>query len=104
MPALAQPCSLPSVRCSGADFSTLLSNLGAEHCVTLLHFVLVESKILLHSLRPDVLTGVAEAVVAVSLRSPALSLDPGRSFQKLPSSPGRVSLHTEVANQRMSCD
>jgi hypothetical protein len=41
-------------------------NLGSENCATLLHFVLLESKILLHSLRPAVLTGVAEAVVAVS--------------------------------------
>lgn len=42
-------------------------NLGPENCATLLHFVLLESKILLHSLRPAVLTGVAEAVVAVSV-------------------------------------
>ncbi|MEQ2276075.1 DENN domain-containing protein 4C [Xenotaenia resolanae] len=40
-------------------------NLGAENCATLLHFILLESKILLHSLRPAVLTGVAEAVVAM---------------------------------------
>ncbi len=51
---------------SGADYGTLLMNLGSENCATLLHFVLLESKILLHSLRPAVLTGVAEAVVAVS--------------------------------------
>lgn len=42
-------------------------NLGPENCATLLLFVLLESKILLHSLRPAVLTGVAEAVVAVSI-------------------------------------
>lgn len=41
-------------------------NLGPENCATLLHFVLLENKILLHSLRPAVLTGVAEAVAAVS--------------------------------------
>lgn len=52
---------------SGANFSTLLMNLGPENCATLLLFVLLESKILLHSLRPAVLTGVAEAVVAVSI-------------------------------------
>uniref|UniRef100_A0A8C9S0E1 DENN/MADD domain containing 4C n=1 Tax=Scleropages formosus TaxID=113540 RepID=A0A8C9S0E1_SCLFO len=50
---------------SGADFSSLLTNLGAENCATLLHLVLLENKILLHSLRPDVLTGVAEALVAM---------------------------------------
>uniref|UniRef100_A0A3Q2R0K9 DENN domain containing 4C n=1 Tax=Fundulus heteroclitus TaxID=8078 RepID=A0A3Q2R0K9_FUNHE len=46
-------------------YGTLLMNLGAENCATLLHFVLLENKILLHSLRPAVLTGVAEAVVAM---------------------------------------
>lgn len=71
---------------SGADYGTLLMNLGSENCATLLHFVLLESKILLHSLRPAVLTGVAEAVVAVStppptqhengLLSPGLALSP----------------------------
>ncbi|KAH0513326.1 DENN domain-containing protein 4C [Microtus ochrogaster] len=49
---------------NGANFSTLLMNLGPENCATLLLLVLLESKILLHSLRPAVLTGVAEAVVA----------------------------------------
>uniref|UniRef100_A0A8C0FQ23 DENN domain containing 4C n=1 Tax=Bubo bubo TaxID=30461 RepID=A0A8C0FQ23_BUBBB len=49
----------------GANFSTLLMNLGPENCATLLLFVLLEGKILLHSLRPAVLTGVAEAVVAM---------------------------------------
>uniref|UniRef100_A0A8C3NR58 DENN domain containing 4C n=1 Tax=Cyanoderma ruficeps TaxID=181631 RepID=A0A8C3NR58_9PASS len=48
-----------------ANFSTLLMNLGPENCATLLLFVLLEGKILLHSLRPAVLTGVAEAVVAM---------------------------------------
>ncbi|KAI1888537.1 hypothetical protein AGOR_G00186190 [Albula goreensis] len=61
---LSQPVCTP-LPLSGADFSTLLSNLGPENCATLLHFILLESKILLHSLRPAVLTGVAEAVVAM---------------------------------------
>lgn len=60
-------CPSCVVPVSGADYGTLLMNLGAENCATLLHFVLQESKILLHSLRPAVLTGVAEAVVAVSV-------------------------------------
>uniref|UniRef100_A0A663N672 DENN domain containing 4C n=1 Tax=Athene cunicularia TaxID=194338 RepID=A0A663N672_ATHCN len=50
---------------SFTNFSTLLMNLGPENCATLLLFVLLEGKILLHSLRPAVLTGVAEAVVAM---------------------------------------
>ncbi|XP_045325318.1 DENN domain-containing protein 4C isoform X6 [Leopardus geoffroyi] len=61
---LSQPVSTP-LPLSGANFSTLLMNLGPENCATLLLFVLLESKILLHSLRPAVLTGVAEAVVAM---------------------------------------
>ncbi|XP_034425331.1 DENN domain-containing protein 4C isoform X1 [Hippoglossus hippoglossus] len=61
---LSQPVCTP-LPLSGADYGTLLMNLGAENCATLLHFVLLESKILLHSLRPAVLTGVAESVVAM---------------------------------------
>ncbi|XP_029026612.1 DENN domain-containing protein 4C isoform X2 [Betta splendens] len=61
---LSQPVCTP-LPLSGADYGTLLMNLGSENCATLLHFVLQESKILLHSLRPAVLTGVAEAVVAM---------------------------------------
>uniref|UniRef100_A0A3Q3G6T3 DENN/MADD domain containing 4C n=1 Tax=Labrus bergylta TaxID=56723 RepID=A0A3Q3G6T3_9LABR len=76
MSPLLSLCSLPnliiisfslslSLPVSGADYGTLLMNLGSENCATLLHFVLLENKILLHSLRPAVLTGVAEAVVAM---------------------------------------
>uniref|UniRef100_H3CP04 DENN domain containing 4C n=1 Tax=Tetraodon nigroviridis TaxID=99883 RepID=H3CP04_TETNG len=61
---LSRPVCTP-LPLSGADFGTLLLNLGPENCATLLHFVLLESKILLHSLRPAVLTGVAEAVAAM---------------------------------------
>ncbi|KAI1887802.1 hypothetical protein AGOR_G00194110 [Albula goreensis] len=61
---LSQPVCTP-LPLSGADFSTLLLNLGPENCATLLLLMLLESKILLHSLRPAVLTGVAEAVVAM---------------------------------------
>ncbi|XP_053558626.1 LOW QUALITY PROTEIN: DENN domain-containing protein 4C [Bombina bombina] len=61
---LSQPVATP-LPLSGANFSTLLMNLGPEKCATLLFFVLTENKILLHSLRPAVLTGVAEAVVAM---------------------------------------
>ncbi|KAM4707264.1 DENN domain-containing protein 4C [Discoglossus pictus] len=61
---LSQPVATP-LPLSGANFSTLLMNLGPENCATLLLFVLIENKILLHSLRPAVLTGVAEAVVAM---------------------------------------
>ncbi|XP_072928970.1 DENN domain-containing protein 4C isoform X1 [Hemitrygon akajei] len=61
---LSQPVSTP-LPLRGANFSTLLMNLGAENCAILLYLVLMENKILLHSLRPAVLTGVAEAVVTM---------------------------------------
>ncbi|XP_035274889.1 DENN domain-containing protein 4C-like [Anguilla anguilla] len=61
---LSQPISTP-LPLSGADFCTLLSNLGPETCATLLLLVLLESKVVLHSLRLPVLTGVAEAVAAM---------------------------------------
>ncbi|XP_060579637.1 C-myc promoter-binding protein-like [Ruditapes philippinarum] len=47
---------------SGASFVTMLRNLGPENCMTILLYVLNEHKILIHSLRPAVLTSVAEAV------------------------------------------
>lgn len=50
---------------SGASFLKLLQNLGPENTCTLLLAVLTEQKLLLHSLRPDVLTSVSEALVSV---------------------------------------
>lgn len=58
---------LPPPPHSGASFLTLLQNLGPENAVTLLLAVLTEQKLLIHSLRPDVLTSVSEALVSVSL-------------------------------------
>ncbi|GIY59825.1 c-myc promoter-binding protein [Caerostris extrusa] len=59
---LAQPgdTQLPL---TGASFIQLLKNLGPDNCLKILLFALAEQKILFHSLRPDVLTSVAEAVV-----------------------------------------
>ncbi|XP_009993951.1 PREDICTED: DENN domain-containing protein 4B-like, partial [Chaetura pelagica] len=50
---------------SGAIFLTLLQNLGPDNAVALLVAVLTEQKLLIHSLRPDVLTSVGEALVAM---------------------------------------
>ncbi|XP_054286289.1 DENN domain-containing protein Crag [Macrosteles quadrilineatus] len=55
-----QPEDLPLPR-SGAGFRQLLMNLGPDNCLMLLLCVLTEQKLLIHSLRPDVLTAVAEA-------------------------------------------
>ena len=46
----------------------LLQSLGPELAVTLLLAVLTEHKLLVHSLRPDLLTSVCEALVSVSAR------------------------------------
>ena len=62
--ALFQPEELPLPR-SGASFRNLLMNLGPDNCLLLLLLALTEQKILLHSLRPAVLTSVAEAVSQV---------------------------------------
>ena len=49
----------------GASFRHLLLNLGPEGCLSLLLLTLTEQKILIHSLRPDVLTATAEALATV---------------------------------------
>ncbi|XP_057692439.1 C-myc promoter-binding protein-like isoform X1 [Corythoichthys intestinalis] len=61
---LSQPVSSP-LPLSGGRFSTLLQNLGPENAVTLLVFAVTEQKILVHSLRPAVLTSVTEALVSM---------------------------------------
>uniref|UniRef100_A0A3B3BEG6 DENN/MADD domain containing 4B n=1 Tax=Oryzias melastigma TaxID=30732 RepID=A0A3B3BEG6_ORYME len=62
---LCQPVSSP-LPLSGASFLKLLQNLGPENTCTLLLAVLTEHKLLLHSLRPDVLTSVSEALVSMT--------------------------------------
>ncbi|XP_069041553.1 DENN domain-containing protein 4B [Lepisosteus oculatus] len=62
---LCQPVSSPLLL-SGASFLKLLQNLGPENAATLLLAVLTEHKLLLHSLRPDVLTSVSEALVSMT--------------------------------------
>uniref|UniRef100_A0A3B3HMF1 DENN domain containing 4A n=1 Tax=Oryzias latipes TaxID=8090 RepID=A0A3B3HMF1_ORYLA len=61
---LSQPASSP-LPLSGGRFSTLLQNLGPENAVTLLVFAVTEHKILVHSLRPAVLTSATEALVSM---------------------------------------
>lgn len=51
----------------GASFKSMLLNLGPDGCLLLLLLTLTEQKILIHSLRPDVLTATAEALATVSL-------------------------------------
>ncbi|CAB0019371.1 unnamed protein product [Nesidiocoris tenuis] len=58
---LTQPEDLPLPR-SGAGFRLLLLHLGPDNCLLLLLCALTEQKILVHSLRSDVLTAVAEAI------------------------------------------
>lgn len=47
---------------NGASFIDLLKNLGTDNTLTLFLYALLESKLLIHSLRSSVLTGVVEAV------------------------------------------
>ncbi|XP_015267235.1 PREDICTED: DENN domain-containing protein 4B isoform X2 [Gekko japonicus] len=61
---LCQPVSSP-LPLSGASFLTLLQTLGPENAVALLVAILTEQKLLIHSLRPDVLTSVGEALVSI---------------------------------------
>lgn len=58
---MTQPEDLPLPR-SAAGFKDLLFNLGADNCLLILLLALTEQKILIHSLRPDTLTAVAEAL------------------------------------------
>ena len=51
---------------SGASFVDLLMNLGVNSCISLLLYALLEHKLLIHSMRLDLLTSVAEAVTSVS--------------------------------------
>nr|XP_023409759.1 DENN domain-containing protein 4B isoform X5 [Loxodonta africana] len=61
---LCQPVSSP-LPLSGASFLQLLQSLGPELAITLLLAVLTEQKLLVHSLRPDLLTSVCEALVSM---------------------------------------
>ncbi|XP_042110227.1 DENN domain-containing protein 4B isoform X4 [Ovis aries] len=62
---LCQPVSSP-LPLSGASFLQLLQTLGPELAITLLLAVLTEHKLLVHSLRPDLLTSVCEALVSMT--------------------------------------
>ena len=54
---------------SGASYIALLQSLGPEKCLDVLLYVLLEHKILVHSLRPALLTSAAEAISMVRLSS-----------------------------------
>lgn len=45
----------------------MIMNLHPDNCLLLLLCALTEQKLLIHSLRPDVLTAVAEAVSTVNI-------------------------------------
>ena len=50
---------------SGASFLELLKNLGTDNCVNVLQYVLLQKSVMVHSLRPPVLTGVVEAISCI---------------------------------------
>ncbi len=58
---------IPSSFTSGASHAALLRCLGPENVLILFYCALAEQKILIHSLRPALLTSVGEALTSVSL-------------------------------------
>ena len=44
----------------------MLRYLGAENCLMLFYLLLTEHKVLIHSLRPALLTSIAEAITTVT--------------------------------------
>lgn len=62
---ISHPSSKLPLPLTGASFIQLLTILGVENTMNVLLFGLTEQKLLLHSLRPWVLTGVAEAMTAM---------------------------------------
>lgn len=62
---ISQPSSALPLPMTGASYTQLLMILGVENTMSILLFGLSEQKILLHSLHPFKLTGVAEAITAM---------------------------------------
>ena len=50
---------------SGANFRLLVTTLGPDNCLLLLLLALTEQKILVHSLRSDIVTAVCEALMQI---------------------------------------
>ncbi|XP_051901548.1 DENN domain-containing protein 4B-like isoform X2 [Pristis pectinata] len=61
---ICQPVTSP-LHLSGASYLNLLQNLAPDNTVSLLLALLTEQKLLIHSLRPAVLTSVCEALVSM---------------------------------------
>lgn len=62
---LSNPFEETPLPLSGATFVNFIQTLGVDNCMQVFLFALTEQKILLHSLRLDVLTSVAEALTSV---------------------------------------
>lgn len=62
---LSNPFEETPLPLSGATFVNFIQTLGVENCLNVFIFALTEQKILLHSLRLDVLTSVAEALTSL---------------------------------------
>lgn len=61
---LTEPSQGP-IPMSGASYTSLLRCLGPENSMVLLYCILTEQKILIHSLRPALLTSVSEALTSL---------------------------------------
>ena len=62
---LSNPFEETPLPLSGATFVNFIQTLGVDNCMNVFLFALTEQKILLHSLRLDVLTSVAEALTSL---------------------------------------
>ena len=58
-------CNLSAFAFSGASYIAMLRYLHPENAMLLFYLVLTEHKILIHSLRPTLLTSIAEAITMV---------------------------------------
>lgn len=62
---LSNPFEETPLPLNGASYVDFLHTLGPENCMNVFMFALTEQKLLLHSLRLDVLTSVAEALTSL---------------------------------------
>lgn len=62
---ISNPVDETPLPLSGASYVNFLQTLGSDNCMDVFLYALTEQKILLHSLRLDVLTSVAEALISL---------------------------------------
>ena len=66
MKCFDQFCFVLLISFSGASYIAMLRYLGPDHAMLLFYLILTEHKILIHSLRTELMTSIAEAITTVS--------------------------------------